>query len=40
MDFYTLQEFLNFTKGSGYLMMLILLVMFIPFWIFLTEREK
>ena len=40
MDFYTLQDFLNFTKGSAYVMMLVVAVAFIPFWLFLTDREE
>jgi hypothetical protein len=37
---YTLQEFLAHTKGISYLIAVILLVGSIPFWRFLTEREK
>lgn len=40
MDFYTLQDFLTFTKGTGYVIMFVLLMVFIPFWLVLTEREK
>ena len=40
MDFFTLQDFLTFTKGSCYVMMFVLLMIFIPFWFFLTDREK
>ena len=40
MDFYTLQDFLNFTKGSAYVLMLVVVVCFIPFWLFLTDREQ
>lgn len=40
MDFHTLQDFLTFTEGSGYIVMLVILVCFIPFWFYLTEREK
>ena len=39
MDFLTLQDFHSFTKGSCYVVMLVLLVCFIPFWLYLTERE-
>ena len=39
MDFVTLQDFYTFTKGSCYVAMLVLLVCFIPFWLYLTERE-
>ena len=40
MDFFTLQDFLTFTKGTGYILMFVVLMAFIPFWNFLTEREK
>ena len=40
MDFYTLQDFMNFTKGSAYVLMLVVVVCFIPFWLFLTDREQ
>ncbi len=40
MGFQTLQDFLAYTDGSCYLVMLIILVCFIPFWLYLTEREK
>lgn len=40
MDFYTLQDFFTHTKGTGYVMMFVLLMVFIPFWLYLTEREK
>ena len=36
----TLQEFLNLTKGTSYLIAVIVMMGFIPFWFFLTEREK
>jgi hypothetical protein len=35
----TLWDFLTFTKGYSYVVAAILLVAFIPFWSFLTERE-
>lgn len=37
---YTLFDFLTYTKGVGYIVAGLLLVGFIPFWRFLTEREK
>ena len=40
MDFHTLQDFLTFTKGMSYILMFALLMIFIPFWLFLTEREN
>ena len=35
----TLWDFLTYTKGYGYLFAGILLVSFIPFYLYLTERE-
>lgn len=37
---YTLFDYLTYTKGVGYIVAGLLLVGFIPFWRFLTEREK
>jgi hypothetical protein len=37
---HTLQEFFAHTKGISYLIAVILLAGSIPFWRFLTEREK
>jgi hypothetical protein len=37
--YYTLFDFMTHTKGIGYIVAGILLVGFIPFWRFLTERE-
>lgn len=37
---HTLVEFLTFTKGACYLLGAVFLIGFIPFWLFLTEREK
>jgi hypothetical protein len=37
---YTLQEFLNRTKGVSYLLAVLILVAFIGFWLFLTGRER
>ena len=39
-EIYTLQDFLTLTKGMSYLVALVILVGFIPFWIFLTDRQK
>ena len=36
---HTLFDFLTHTKGIGYIVAGLLLVSFIPFWRFLTERE-
>lgn len=36
----TLFDFLTYTKGWTYLIAGISLVMFIPFWLFLTDREQ
>ncbi len=36
----TLFDFLTFTKGWTYVTAGICLVVFIPFWLFLTDREK
>jgi len=35
----TLQEFMTLTKGLGYVFGGLGLVMFIPFWLYLTDRE-
>ena len=40
VEYNTLQDFATFTKGICYVVMFILLVCFIPFWLYLTEREK
>jgi len=37
--YYTLFDFLTHTKGVTYILVGVLLVCFIPFWKFLTERE-
>lgn len=37
---HTLFDFLTHTKGMTYIVAGILLVCFIPFWQFLTERER
>ena len=36
----TLWEFLTFTKGNGYIVAFALLLAFIPFYMFLVEREE
>ncbi|PKN49893.1 MAG: hmc operon protein 4 [Deltaproteobacteria bacterium HGW-Deltaproteobacteria-20] len=36
----TLFDYLTFTKGWTYIVAGVLLVTFIPFYLFLTEREK
>lgn len=37
--FYTLQDFTAFVKESGYILAGLVLLAFIPFWIYLTRRE-
>lgn len=37
---YTLFDFLTHTKGMAYLVAGLLLLAYIPFWKFLTERER
>lgn len=37
---YTLFDFLTHTKAVGYIVAGLLLVSYIPFWRFLTERER
>lgn len=37
---HTLQEFMDFTKGVSYLIAVAVMIGFIPFWFYLTEREK
>jgi hypothetical protein len=36
---HTLFDFLTYTKGHAYIVAGLLLLAFIPFWRFLTERE-
>ena len=36
----TLWDYLTYTKGWSYVLAGVLLVGFIPFWRFLTERER
>jgi hypothetical protein len=37
---HTLFDFLTHTKGMTYIVAAVLLIGFVPFWKFLTEREK
>lgn len=36
----TLQEFTHITKAACYIIGGIVLLVFIPFWLFLTDREE
>lgn len=38
--FQTLWDYLTFTKGVGYVVAFALLLCFIPFYLFLTDRER
>ena len=38
--FHTLQDFTAHAKGMGYLMAGVLLLLLIPFWLYLTSGEK
>jgi hypothetical protein len=38
--FHTLFDFLTHAEGTTYILIGVLLVSFIPFWRFLTERES
>ncbi len=38
--FHTLVDFLTHTEGTTYILIGVLLISFIPFWKFLTERER
>ncbi len=40
MEFYTLQEFMTYTKGITYLLMAAILVGMTGFWLFLTDRDE
>ena len=40
MEYHTLFDFLTMTKGTCYVIAGIVLVGFIPFWLYLTEREQ
>jgi hypothetical protein len=37
---YTLWDFLTLTKGVGYVLAFGLMLLFVPFYLFLTDREK
>lgn len=37
---HTLWDFLTFTKGWSYVIAFVVMLSFIPFYLFLTEREK
>lgn len=37
---HTLFDFLTYTKAIGYVVAAVLLIGFVPFWNFLTERER
>jgi hypothetical protein len=37
--FYTLQDFMTFTKGITYLIMIVSLCAITGFWLFLTDRD-
>jgi hypothetical protein len=37
--FYTLQDFMTYTKGTAYLLIIAALLGILAFWRFLTERE-
>lgn len=38
-EFFTLQDFMTFTKGITYLLMVVSLCAITGFWLFLTERD-
>lgn len=38
--FHTLQEFMTFTKGVTYIIIVVALVGFTAFWRFLTDRDE
>jgi len=37
--FYTLQDFMTYTKGITYLIMIVALFAITGFWLFLTDRD-
>ncbi len=39
-DFHTLQEFLTYSKGIIYLLILVILPVMAGFWYFLVERDE
>ncbi len=38
--FYTLQEFLTYTKGVTYILVIVSLIVMVWFWRFLVERDE
>ncbi|MEE8480232.1 MAG: hypothetical protein V3T59_03215 [Desulfobacterales bacterium] len=38
--FYTLQEFLTYTKGVTYILVIVTLIVMVWFWRFLVERDE
>ena len=38
--FYTLQDFMVFTKGAAYLLMGVILLGVLGFWLYLTGRDE
>jgi hypothetical protein len=38
--FYTLQEFLAYTKGVTYILVIVTLIVMVWFWCFLVERDE
>jgi hypothetical protein len=39
-EFFTLQDFMTFTKGITYILMVVSLCAITGFWLFLTERDS
>ncbi len=38
--FYTLHDFLVYTKGAGYILMGVILLGILGFWLFITGRDE
>ncbi|MEW6258344.1 MAG: sulfate respiration complex protein HmcD [Thermodesulfobacteriota bacterium] len=38
--FFTLQDFMTFTKGVTYILMVVSLIGITAFWLFLSERDE
>lgn len=38
--FYTLQEFLTYTEGITYILIVVILVGMLAFWNFLTDKDE
>jgi len=38
--FYTLQEFMTYTEGVTYILIVAILLRMLGFWIFLVERDE